>query len=128
MRIARSWASVSDWNTNAKEAAPHVNDGRPIDSAPRSLACGMGRFIRHTLPIPAGRVPRKSEQERHGHQPASRSDHRSAPGGIIIPDAAKEKPQRGEVITTRNGKVKDVTRGPNRRNVILDPTFGSPTI
>ena len=28
-------------------------------------------------------------------------------GGIIIPDTAKEKPQRGEVISAGNGKVKD---------------------
>ena len=28
-------------------------------------------------------------------------------GAIIIPDTAKEKPQRGEVIATGTGKVKD---------------------
>ena len=28
-------------------------------------------------------------------------------GGIIIPDTAKEKPQRGKVISAGNGKVKD---------------------
>jgi chaperonin GroES len=28
-------------------------------------------------------------------------------GTIIIPDSAKEKPQRGEVIAAGNGKVKD---------------------
>lgn len=28
-------------------------------------------------------------------------------GGIIIPDSAKEKPQRGEVIAVGNGKVND---------------------
>ena len=28
-------------------------------------------------------------------------------GGIIIPDTAKEKPQRGEVIAVGNGKVND---------------------
>jgi chaperonin GroES len=28
-------------------------------------------------------------------------------GGIIIPDSAKEKPQRGKVIAAGNGKVKD---------------------
>ena len=34
-------------------------------------------------------------------------------GGIIIPDSAKEKPQRGEVIAAGNGKVKeDGTRIP----------------
>jgi chaperonin GroES len=26
-------------------------------------------------------------------------------GGIIIPDSAKEKPQRGEVVATGNGRV-----------------------
>jgi chaperonin GroES len=28
-------------------------------------------------------------------------------GGIIIPDAAKEKPQKGEVIATGPGKISD---------------------
>jgi len=28
-------------------------------------------------------------------------------GGIIIPDSAKEKPQRGKVIAAGNGKVSD---------------------
>lgn len=28
-------------------------------------------------------------------------------GGIIIPDTAKEKPQRGEVVATGNGRVAD---------------------
>jgi len=28
-------------------------------------------------------------------------------GGIIIPDSAREKPQRGEVIAAGSGKVKD---------------------
>jgi chaperonin GroES len=28
-------------------------------------------------------------------------------GGIIIPDSAKEKPQRGEVIAAGNGRVND---------------------
>ena len=28
-------------------------------------------------------------------------------GGIIIPDTAKEKPQRGTVIATGNGRVRD---------------------
>ena len=28
-------------------------------------------------------------------------------GGIIIPDSAKEKPQRGKVIAAGNGKVRD---------------------
>lgn len=28
-------------------------------------------------------------------------------GGIVIPDTAKEKPQRGKVLTTGSGKVRD---------------------
>jgi chaperonin GroES len=28
-------------------------------------------------------------------------------GGIIIPDTAKEKPQKGEVVATGNGRVTD---------------------
>ena len=28
-------------------------------------------------------------------------------GGIIVPDSAKEKPQRGKVIATGQGKVRD---------------------
>jgi chaperonin GroES len=33
-------------------------------------------------------------------------------GGILLPDAAKEKPQRGEVISVGNGKLlDDGTRG-----------------
>lgn len=34
------------------------------------------------------------------------SEQKSA-GGIIIPDTAKEKPQRGEVVAAGKGKVKD---------------------
>ena len=30
-----------------------------------------------------------------------------APGGIIIPDTAKEKPQKGEVIATGDGKINE---------------------
>ena len=29
------------------------------------------------------------------------------PGGIILPDTAKEKPMRGEIISAGNGKVDD---------------------
>ncbi len=28
-------------------------------------------------------------------------------GGIIIPDTAKEKPQRGEIVATGNGRITD---------------------
>ena len=38
-------------------------------------------------------------------QPVEQSEVKK--GGIIIPDTAKEKPQRGEVIATGAGKVKD---------------------
>ena len=31
----------------------------------------------------------------------------TAKGGIIIPDTAKEKPQRGEVLAAGNGKILD---------------------
>ena len=35
-----------------------------------------------------------------------KEDEKTA-GGIIIPDTAKEKPQRGEVVATGNGRVTD---------------------
>ncbi len=35
------------------------------------------------------------------------SEEEKTKGGIIIPDAAKEKPQEGEVIAVGNGKVLD---------------------
>ena len=31
----------------------------------------------------------------------------TSPGGILIPEAAKEKPARGEVVAVGNGKVSD---------------------
>jgi len=34
-------------------------------------------------------------------------EERTSPGGIVIPDTAKEKPIKGEVIATGNGKVLD---------------------
>ena len=40
-------------------------------------------------------------------------------GGIIIPDSAKEKPQRGKVIAAGSGKVKD-----DGRRVPLDVKAG----
>ena len=32
-------------------------------------------------------------------------DERTSPGGIVIPDTAKEKPIRGEIIAVGHGKV-----------------------
>src|SRR5262245_18123924 len=40
-------------------------------------------------------------------------------GGIIIPDTAKEKPQRGTVIATGNGRAKD-----DGKRVALDVKAG----
>jgi len=40
-------------------------------------------------------------------------------GGIIIPDTAKEKPQRGEIIAAGNGKVLD-----NGERIALDVKVG----
>jgi chaperonin GroES len=40
-------------------------------------------------------------------------------GGIIIPDTAKEKPQRGTVIAAGNGKSKD-----DGKRISLDVTAG----
>ncbi|WNV06841.1 co-chaperone GroES [Candidatus Methylospira mobilis] len=34
-------------------------------------------------------------------------DEQTTPGGIVIPDAAKEKPSRGEVIAVGEGKALD---------------------
>ncbi len=34
-------------------------------------------------------------------------EERTSPGGIVIPDSAKEKPIRGEVIAVGTGKVKE---------------------
>ena len=33
------------------------------------------------------------------------SEEETTAGGIIIPDSAKEKPQRGEVVATGNGRI-----------------------
>jgi chaperonin GroES len=53
-------------------------------------------------------------------------------GGIIIPDTAKEKPQRGTVIATGNGKVNDDgTRVPldvKSGDVILFGKYTSPEV
>ncbi|RMD70189.1 MAG: co-chaperone GroES [Gammaproteobacteria bacterium] len=32
-------------------------------------------------------------------------EERTTPGGIVIPDTAKEKPNRGEVIAAGNGRI-----------------------
>lgn len=34
-------------------------------------------------------------------------EERTSPGGIVLPDAATEKPVRGEVLAVGNGKVND---------------------
>ena len=34
-------------------------------------------------------------------------EERTSPGGIVIPDAAAEKPVKGEVVAVGNGKVLD---------------------
>ncbi len=34
-------------------------------------------------------------------------EERTTPGGIVIPDSAAEKPDRGEVIAVGNGKILD---------------------
>ena len=43
----------------------------------------------------------------------------TAKGGIIIPDTAKEKPQRGEVLAAGNGKILD-----NGKTLPLDVKVG----
>ena len=43
----------------------------------------------------------------------------TAKGGIIIPDTAKEKPQRGEILAVGNGKILD-----NGTKVTLDVKVG----
>jgi chaperonin GroES len=43
----------------------------------------------------------------------------TAKGGIIIPDTAKEKPQRGEILAVGNGKLLD-----NGTKVALDVKVG----
>ena len=34
-------------------------------------------------------------------------EERTSPGGIVLPDAATEKPSQGEVIAVGNGKILD---------------------
>ena len=43
----------------------------------------------------------------------------TAPGGIIIPDTAKEKPQRGEVLAVGNGRILD-----DGKRIALDVKVG----
>jgi chaperonin GroES len=47
-------------------------------------------------------------------------EEQTAKGGIIIPDTAKEKPQRGEVLAVGNGKILD-----NGSKVPLDVQVGN---
>jgi len=44
----------------------------------------------------------------------------TAKGGIIIPDTAKEKPQKGEVLAVGNGKILE-----NGTKLPLDVTVGN---
>jgi chaperonin GroES len=46
-------------------------------------------------------------------------EKQTAKGGIIIPDTAKEKPQKGEILAVGNGKVLD-----NGTKVALDVRVG----
>jgi chaperonin GroES len=34
-------------------------------------------------------------------------EERTSAGGIVIPDSAAEKPQRGEIVAVGNGKITD---------------------
>ena len=34
-------------------------------------------------------------------------EERTSPGGIVIPDAAAEKPIKGEIVAVGNGKIQD---------------------
>ena len=34
-------------------------------------------------------------------------EERTSPGGIVIPDAAAEKPIKGEIVAVGNGKLQD---------------------
>ena len=35
-------------------------------------------------------------------------EERTSPGGIVIPDAAAEKPNKGEVVAVGNGKILEI--------------------
>jgi chaperonin GroES len=60
------------------------------------------------------------------------ADGEQKSGAIIIPDAAKEKPQRGEVIAAGKGKVKDdgkrVPLDVKRGDQILFGKYTSPEV
>jgi len=47
-------------------------------------------------------------------------ENETAKGGIIIPDTAKEKPQRGDVLAVGNGKILD-----NGTKVPMDVQVGN---
>ena len=47
-------------------------------------------------------------------------EEETAKGGIIIPDTAKEKPQKGEVLAVGNGKILD-----NGTKIALDVQVGN---
>jgi chaperonin GroES len=47
-------------------------------------------------------------------------ENETAKGGIIIPDTAKEKPQKGEVLAVGNGKILD-----NGTKIPLDVQVGN---
>ncbi len=34
-------------------------------------------------------------------------DEKTSPGGIVIPDAAAEKPMQGEIVAVGNGKIQE---------------------
>ena len=49
-----------------------------------------------------------------------KEEERLSPGGIVIPDTAKEKPVRGEVLAVGNGKILE-----NGRTIPLDVKVGN---
>src|SRR3990167_5903611 len=70
---------------------------------------------------------------------------RTSAGGIVIPDNAAEKPSRAKVVAVGPGRrldngdtrILDVTKlanavkitlGPKGRNVVIDRSFGAPTV
>ncbi len=50
-------------------------------------------------------------------------DVQKSPGGIIIPDTAKEKPQKGKIIAVGDGKRDD-----NGKRIALDLAVGDTVI
>jgi chaperonin GroES len=50
-------------------------------------------------------------------------DVQKSPGGIIIPDTAKEKPQKGKVIAVGDGKKDD-----NGKRIAMDVSVGDMVI